>query len=142
MIIRNRSVWPTLFHLNVFTAIKGTHFYILFNHFHIHPLYHRHYLQSPLQSNYHNLLSGSYMRAFENHWHSVPLHILLHLHTVSSITTSASDILSNNSCPSSTCIIHPCPSWLLVSFFGSKYIFHTHLLTIGPHSMKHKGTLN
>ena len=27
-----------------------------FNHFHIHPLYHRHYLQSPRQSNYHNLL--------------------------------------------------------------------------------------
>ena len=29
MIIRNRSVWPTLFLLNVFTALKGTHFYIL-----------------------------------------------------------------------------------------------------------------
>ena len=26
-----RSVWPTLFLLNVFTALKGTHFYILFN---------------------------------------------------------------------------------------------------------------
>ena len=24
------SVWPTLFLLNVFTALKGTHFYILF----------------------------------------------------------------------------------------------------------------
>ena len=30
MIIRNRSVWPTLFLLNVFTALKRTHFYILF----------------------------------------------------------------------------------------------------------------
>ena len=28
MIIRNRSVWPTLFLLNVFTALKGTHLYI------------------------------------------------------------------------------------------------------------------
>ena len=80
------------------------------------------------------------MRAFENHWHSGPLHILLHLHTISSITTSASDILSNNSCSSS--IIHLCSSWLLVSFFGSKYILHTHFLLIGPHGMKHKGTLN
>ena len=26
-----RSVWPTLFLLNVFTALKGTHFYIWFN---------------------------------------------------------------------------------------------------------------
>ena len=26
--IRNRSVWPTLFLLNVFTALKGTHLYI------------------------------------------------------------------------------------------------------------------
>ena len=26
----NRSVWPTLFLLNVFTALKGTHFYFLF----------------------------------------------------------------------------------------------------------------
>ena len=31
LIIRNRSVWPTLFLLNVFTALKGTHFYILFD---------------------------------------------------------------------------------------------------------------
>ena len=30
LIIRNRSVWPTLFHLNVFTAPQGIHFYILF----------------------------------------------------------------------------------------------------------------
>ena len=30
LVIRNRSVWPTLFVLNVFTAFKGTHFYILF----------------------------------------------------------------------------------------------------------------
>ena len=30
LIIRNRSVWSTLFLLNVFTALKGTHFYILF----------------------------------------------------------------------------------------------------------------
>ena len=28
--MRFRSVWPTLFLLNVFTALKGTHFYILF----------------------------------------------------------------------------------------------------------------
>ena len=28
LIIRNRSVWPTLFLLNVFTAFKGTHLYI------------------------------------------------------------------------------------------------------------------
>ena len=27
MIIRNRSVWPTLFLLNVFTALKGAHLY-------------------------------------------------------------------------------------------------------------------
>ena len=27
LIIRNRSVWPTLFLLNVFTALKGTYFY-------------------------------------------------------------------------------------------------------------------
>ena len=26
--IRNRSVWPTIFLLNVFTALKGTHFCI------------------------------------------------------------------------------------------------------------------
>ena len=26
--IRNRSVWPTLFFLNVFTALKGTHLFI------------------------------------------------------------------------------------------------------------------
>ena len=26
----DRPVWPTLFLLNVFTALKGTHFYILF----------------------------------------------------------------------------------------------------------------
>ena len=116
------------------------HYSYDFNHFHIHPLYHRHYLQSPRQSNYHNLLVLNNMSAFENHWHSVPLHILLHLHTISSITTSGSNILSNNSYPSS--IIHPCPSWLLVSFFGSKYIFHTHFLIIGPHGMKHKSTLN
>ena len=57
------------------------------------------------------------MHYFEHHWHSGPLHILLHIHTISSITTSGSDILSNNSCPSS--IIHPCPSLLLLSFFGS-----------------------
>ena len=30
LVIRNRSVWPTLFLLNVFTALKGTHFYISF----------------------------------------------------------------------------------------------------------------
>ena len=30
LIIHNRSVWPTLFLLNVFTALKGTHLYILF----------------------------------------------------------------------------------------------------------------
>ena len=28
LIIRNRSVWPTFFLLNVFTALKGTHLYI------------------------------------------------------------------------------------------------------------------
>ena len=28
LIIQNRSVWPTLFLLNVFTALKGTHLYI------------------------------------------------------------------------------------------------------------------
>ena len=28
--MRNRSVWSTLFLLNVFTALKGNHFYILF----------------------------------------------------------------------------------------------------------------
>ena len=28
LIIRNRSVLPTLFLLNVFTALKGTHLYI------------------------------------------------------------------------------------------------------------------
>ena len=30
LIIRNRSVWHTLFLLNVFTAFKGTHFVFLF----------------------------------------------------------------------------------------------------------------
>ena len=30
LIIRNGSVWPTLSLLNVFTALKGTYFYILF----------------------------------------------------------------------------------------------------------------
>ena len=30
--IRNRYVLPTLFLLNVFTALKGTRFYILFSH--------------------------------------------------------------------------------------------------------------
>ena len=30
LIIRKRSVWPTLLLMNVFTALKGTHFYILF----------------------------------------------------------------------------------------------------------------
>ena len=86
-----------------------------------------------------NQIITIYSSAFEKRWHSGPLHVLLHLHTISSITTSGSDILSNNS-PSY--IIHPCPSWLLVSLFGSKYIFHTHLLIIGPHSMRHKGTFN
>ena len=28
LIIRNGSVWPTLFLLNVFTALKGTHLYV------------------------------------------------------------------------------------------------------------------
>ena len=70
------------------------------------------------------------------YWHSVSLHILLHLHTISSITTSG----SNNSCPFS--IIHPCPSWLLVSFFVQNIFPYTFFLIIGPHSMKHKGTLN
>ena len=28
LIIQNRSVWPILFLLNVFTALKGTHFYL------------------------------------------------------------------------------------------------------------------
>ena len=35
-----------------------------FNHFHIHPLYHHHYLQSPRQSNYHNLLFLSLSHTF------------------------------------------------------------------------------
>ena len=35
---------------------KFMHYSHGFNHFHIHTLYHRHYLQSPRQSNYHNLL--------------------------------------------------------------------------------------
>ena len=127
---------PWAFHIIIFSCISNG-----FNHFHIHPLYHRHYLQSPRQSNYHNLLVLTWVHYFENHWHSGPLHILLHLHTISSITTSGSDILSNNSCPSS--FIHPCPSWLLLSFlvqniFSIPFFF----LIIGPHSMKHKGTLN
>ena len=95
-----------------------------FNHFHIHPLYHRHYLQSRRQIKL-SQFTGSYMSAFENHWHSGPLHILLHLQTINSITASRSDILSNNSCPSS--IIHSCPSWLLVSFFGVQNIFSIHI---------------
>ena len=91
-----------------------------FNHFHIHPLYHRYYLQCSPSIKLSQFI-GSYMSAFENHWHSLPLHILLYLHPISYITTSGSDILSNSSFPSITSIHVPlgcCYPFLVQNIFS------------------------
>ena len=62
----DRSVWPTLFLLNVFTALQGTHFYILFGWVERSKLFSRFYIMSwsiPTRS-YSNRHTYSYTHKF------------------------------------------------------------------------------
>ena len=109
-----------------------------FNHFHIHPLYHHHYLQSPRQSYYHNLLVLTWV-----HLKTTGIQCLCTFYCI--YTQSApSRLAGQTSCQ--IIVVHllssihvPLGCWY--PFFGSK-IFSIHFLIIGPHSMKHNGTLN
>ena len=109
-----------------------------FNHSHIHSLYHCHYLQNSRQSNYHYILVLTRV-----HLKTTGIQGLSTFYCI--YTQSAPSRLAGQTSCQIIAVhllssIHvPLGCWY--PFWFKMYFPYTFLI-IGPHSMKHKGTLN